>query len=340
MPRYHTTLKDVAKKAGVSVSTVSRVNSDHPDVSEETKSKVTEAMAALGYRPSMLAQGLVSGHSKSLGLLISNVTNPFCPQLIEAIEEAANKEGYVVFLCNTHDDPERAKNYIDRLLMQGVDGIIHAAANIDDGPFLQVVERDIPFVLINRRARKLYGVDVVIYDSYGGARKATKHLLEYKHRNISLISGPSYISNEQDRMAGFQAEMEAHQVPVQDKWIFRADISRETGYQIACQALSRTPRPTAFIANDIVIYGILDAAQEMSLKIPQDLSVIGFGQIESANLGSKRITTISSQIASMGKMGCQQLIDAIQNKDHQISEMILEVDLLDRGTTGLAPAEN
>ncbi len=340
MSRYYPTLKDVAKKAGVSVSTVSRVSSDHPDVSEETKTKVTEAMIALGYRPAILAQGLVSGHSKSLGLLVSNVTNPFYPQLVAAVEEVASKEGYVVFLCNTCDDPERSKNYIDRLLRQGVDGIIHASVNTDAEAFLPLVERGIPLVLINRRTRKLHGVDVVIFDSYGGARKATKHLIEYNHRNISLITGQLYISTEQDRMAGFRAEMEAHQIPVQDNWIFHVETSRENGYQIARQLLSHSPRPTAFISNDIVIYGILDVAQEMSLRIPQDLSVIGFGQIESANLGSKRITTISSQIASMGKIGCQRLIDAIQNKDHQISEMILDVDLLDRGTTGPAPSEN
>lgn len=333
MSRYYPTLRDVAKQAGVSVSTVSRVSSKHPDVSEETKKKVLEAMRSLGYRPSILAQGLVSGRSKSLGLLVSNITNPFYPQLVGGVEEEASKAGYVVFLCNTCEDPERSRNYIDRLLRQGVDGIIHASVNADTDALQALVDHYVPLVLINRRARELHGVDMVVFDSFGSAQKAAKHLIELGHRRIALITGPLFISTEQDRVMGFKAEMASNQVPIQEEWIFHTETSRANGYRIARELLGRSPRPTAFIANDIVSYGILDAAQELSLEIPKDLSVIGFGLIESSNLGSKQITSISSQIAAMGRLGCQRLIDAIENKEHQPAQIILEVEFVDRGTT-------
>lgn len=333
MAKYYPTLKDVAKQAGVSVSTVSRVSLQHPDVSEETKKKVLDAMRSLGYRPSILAQGLVSGRSKSIGLLVSNITNPFYPQLVGGIEEEASEAGYVVFLCNTCEDPDRSRHYIDRLLRQGVDGIIHASVNDDDDALQSLIDHYIPLVLVNRRTRELHGFDVVVFDSFGSAQKATRHLLSLGHRKIALITGPLYVSTEQDRLKGFKVEMESCKVPIQEEWIYHAQTSRENGYQIAIDLLSRTVRPTAFIANDIVTYGILDAAQDLSLEIPKDLSLIGLGLIEYGNLGRKQITSISSQISKMGKLGCRRLIDAIENKEHQPSETILEVELVDRGTT-------
>jgi LacI family transcriptional regulator len=337
MAKYYPTLKDVARAAGVSVSTVSRVSSDHPDVSEEARLKVKSAMADLGYRPSLLAQGLVSGHSRAIGLVVSNITNPFYPQLVGAIEEEASRQGYFVFLCNTYDDPERSDIYLDRLMRQGVDGIIHASVHADDGSFRSLVEREIPLVLVNRRSWHLEGIDMVVFDSRGGAIKASRHLLGLGHRNISMITGPLFISTEQERLAAFRAEMQAVHIPLPDEWIVHAETVRESGYQIGRRLLSQTPRPTAIISNDVVIYGILDAAQELSLEIPRDLSVVGFGQIESSNLGRRRLTSISSQITAMGRIGCQRLLDAIQNRDHQPTQTILEGELIDRGTTAPAP---
>ncbi|MCL4561918.1 MAG: LacI family transcriptional regulator [Chloroflexi bacterium] len=330
-------LKDVARLAGVSASTVSRVSSNHPDVSEETKQKVEAAMKTLGYRPFALAQGLVSGRSHTLGLLVSDIANPFYPQLASAIEETANEEGYVVFLCNTCDNPERSKQYIDRLLGHGVDGIIHASVGSDEEHLHDLIDNEFPLVFINRRPANLQGIDLVAFDSVGGAREAVKHLVQLGHRKIGFLSGPLYISTEKDRLAGFKLEMEANGISIPPGFIQHIETSRQKGCQAAHEMLARPSRPTAIIANDIVAYGVLDAALDLGLRVPQDLSIIGFGAIEGTNLGPIHLTTISSRIREMGKIGCQRLIEAIDDAEHQPKETILKVALIERDTTAKAP---
>ncbi len=333
MRKIYPTLRDVARLANVSVSTVSRVLSKHPDVSEKTRNKVLKVVEEIGYQPSMIAKGLVSGKSKSIGLLVSDVVNPFYPQLIRSVEEVASKAGYVVFLGNTYDDPARSRKYMERFIRQGVDGIIHASVYGITDLLQDLRNQKFPLVLINRRDRNLKGITTIVFDSYKSAQIATKHLLTLGHRLIALIIGPLFISTEQDRLLGYREEITRNGIAVREDWIIVSETSRAAGYKIGRELLRQPQRPTAIIANDIVAYGVIDAACEMSMNIPGDLSVVGFGVVEHSNLGSKEISSISSRISEMGKLGCQKLIDMIENRSYTPTEITLDVEFVDRGST-------
>lgn len=330
-------LKDVAKLAGVSVSTVSRVSSNHPDVSQETRRKVEDAMHALGYRPSTLAQGLVSGRSHTIALLVSDITNPFYPQMAYAVEETASKKDYVVFLCNTDDNAERSKQYIDRLLAHGVDGIVHASVGSDEEYLRDLVESGFPIVFVNRRPTELGTVDLVTFDSVGGAKQAVNHLVGLGHRKIGVISGPLYISTERERLAGFRQAMEENKIPVDADLLRQTKTSRQAGREVGHEMLAQNYRPTAVIANDIVAYGVMDAALDLGIRVPEDLSIVGFGAVECANFGSVRLTTISSRIPDMGRIGCQRLVEAIDHPGWKRRETVLKTTLIEGQTTSKPP---
>jgi DNA-binding LacI/PurR family transcriptional regulator len=337
MAKRRATLKDVAKKAGVSISTASRVSVDHPDVGDETKARVRAVMAELNYRPSVLARGLVSGRSYSLGLLVSSIIFPFYPHLARAVEEIAHEEGYVVFLCITYDDPEREKRYIDKLIAHGVDGILHASLGADESVLESLLGQGTPVVFANRRPSSVEDVDIVVYDSYGGARLAVRHLAELGHQHIAYIAGPEHISSVQERLAGLKAEMEAQNIPFRPELVQYADNTRQSSHDCALAFLQQNPRPTACLAIDVGAYGVLDAATELGLRVPEDLSIVGLGGAETAHLGEVPFTTISDRPNEMGRVACQRLIERIANPEKPPETIVLDAQLIIRNTTVKPP---
>lgn len=338
MAKRRATLKDVAEKAGVSVSTASRVSVDHPDVGDETKARVRAIMAELHYRPSVLARGLVSGRSYSLGLLVSNIIFPFYPHLARAVEEIAHEEGYVVFLCITYDDPERERRHIDKLIAHGVDGILHASIGADESVLEGLLGHGTPVVFANRRPPCVEDVDLVVYDSYGGARLAMRHLAELGHQHVAYVAGPEHISSVQERLAGLKAEMNAQGVTFRPELVRFSDNTRQGAHDCALAFLQQEPRPTAFLAIDVGAYGVLDAAAELGLHVPEDLSIIGLGGAETAHLGQVPFTTISDRPNEMGRVACLRLIERIANPDMPPETVVLDAELDVRSTTARAPA--
>lgn len=333
------TLKDVATMAGVSISTVSRVWREHPDVSQETRDKVAAAIDQLGYFPSALAQGLVSGRSMTLGVLVSDITSLFYPAMVAAIEQVSSERGYVVFLCNTGDLPDRSLHYVDRLLAHGVDGVLHASIGDDEDVLDLLLERSIPVVVANRRPTLHSHVDVVTFDSFGGARLATRHLIELGHKRIALIVGHAHVSTILDRARGFEAEMKLAGLSCLPECIVHTDITRDAGYRSAMQLLQQSPRPTALIAFDLLAYGVLDAAYELQLAVPAQLSLVSLGVTDTSILGRLQLTTVSSEIELIGRVACERLIDLIENPHAgEPVENVLKVHLIERGTTAHVPS--
>ncbi len=329
------TILDVADRAEVSVSTASRALTGHPDVSAQTRKKVLKASQDLGYRPSILAQSLVLGKTSTIGLLVSDIANPFYPALARSIEDAASEFGYIVVLCNTHDDPARSLKYLDRLIAQGADGIIHASVGEDEGHLSLAVQAGVPVVVLNRRPRLLREVDVVTSANQEGAEAVVTHLLELGHRLIGHIAGPEYASLSDDRLEGYRRALEKWEVPYHPDLVVRGKFSREAGAQAAKALLQQEPHPTAiFAVNDVVAMGVMDALLEMEIEIPRQISLVGFDDNEMARSPAMQLTTVRQNLHEMGRLGVVQLVDAMSNPEtHQPQEIILEANVILRNTT-------
>lgn len=329
------TILDVAEKAGVSVSTASRALTGHPDVSAQTRKRVLSASRELEYRPSMLAQSLVLGKTSTIGLLVSDIANPFYPALARSIEDAASDFGYIVVLCNTHDDPARSLKYLDRLVAQGVDGIIHASVGEDEGHLSLAIQAGVPVVVLNRRPRLLHNVDVVVSANQKGAEAVVTHLLELGHRTIGHIAGPEYASLSEDRLEGYRRALEKWELPFDSTLVVRSKFTREAGAEAVKELLQREPRPTAiFAVNDVVALGVMDALHEMGIEIPQQISLVGFDDNEIARSPSVQLTTVRQNLHEMGRLGVVQLLDAMSNPEtHQPQQIILEAEVILRNTS-------
>ncbi|MEO7666665.1 MAG: LacI family DNA-binding transcriptional regulator, partial [Dehalococcoidia bacterium] len=198
-PTGRVTIDDVARAAQVSVSTVSRVIRDHPDVQSETRAAVLATIDSLGYRPSSIARALVSGETRLLALLVSDFTNPFYPQLAKSIEEEADRAGYMVVICNTRDRTADARRQLTRLLGQGLDGVIHASVGRDEEAVLSVLG-DVWRVVFTNRPPRSRSVSYVVSGNADGAAELTRHLLSLGHQRIGFVGGPPYARNATERL--------------------------------------------------------------------------------------------------------------------------------------------
>ncbi len=332
------TIIQVAEKAGVSISTASRALTGHPDVSPDTRKKVYEISNELGYRPSLLAQSLVSGKTATLGLLVSDISNPFYPELTRTIETAASGFGYIVVLCNTQDDPERSRKYLERLIAQGVDGIIHASVGLDEELYSLPRDAEVPVVFTNRRPRTLKNVDMVISDNQKGAEAIVSHLLSLGHQHIAHLAGPEYASVSEERLLGYRQALKACRVPYDPNLVLRGPFTHDYGFTGVKELLRRTPQPTAiFAVNDVVAMGAFDALVELGIEIPRQVSLAGFDDIEYAHLHFIQLTTVRQNLVSMGRLAVEQIVDAIAHpSDHEKKTIFLDTPLMIRNTSGIS----
>ncbi len=340
-PKRTVTIRDVAERANVAVSTASRALSGHPDVSEDARKRVMRASEELGYRPSLLAQSLVSGRTLTIGLLVSDISNPFYPELAKGVEDAASTLGYVVVLCNTEDEPARSLKYLERLIAQEADGIIHASVGLDEEHLALAQRAGIPLVFCNRRPRMLEGVDVVVADNERGAEELVTYLLSLGHRRIAYLAGPEFATVSDDRMAGYARALAKYGLPLDAQWVSRGPFTRESGGQRARELVARSPRPSAiFAVNDVVALGALDALLDLGVRVPQDISIVGFDNIELIHSHYIRLTSVAQNPYQMGRLATERLLDAMANPEtHRPGTVVLETQLVIRRTSGPPPAD-
>jgi LacI family transcriptional regulator len=332
------TMREVAQRAGVSVSTVSRVMSDHPDVSSDTRDKVQTAVDELQYRRSVLARGLILNRTDSLGLLVSDITNPFYPQLAKGIEDRAAAEGWVLIMGNTERDGQRLDSYVDAMLERAVDGIIFGSVTAGDRSVPRLVEAGYPVVLVNRRHPEVE-TNMVIVDNIKGGRLATQHLLDLGHTSIAHIAGPDWAMNAVDRRRGYEEALAGAGIDQDPELITEGDFGVRGGAEAAKHLLSLDTAPTAmFATNDLMALGALEAIQELGLQCPRDVSVVGFDNVALAESKLIRLTTISHRIYEMGAKAVEVLLQLINEgePDSPIQEL-LEPELLIRNTTAPPP---
>jgi len=330
------TIKDVAARAGVSISTASRALRSHPDVNEETRERIIQISKDLGYRPSLLARSLLTGVTSTIGLLISDISNPFYPQLASVIETSLHAEGYTVVLCNTSDDPELSRLYMNRLVSQGVDGIIHASIGADEEYLTIALESGVPAVLVNRRPRFTQDVDCVITDNVKGGILAVSHLVDLGHKRIAHLAGPRDIIVSEQREQGYGLALEDANIAHDPSLVIRCDsFSFESGAQATEELMSMAEPPSAiFAVNDVVALGCLSSLLEMGYAVPDDVAVIGFDDIDIASLGFIQLSTVSQDIRTMGKIAVERLLNAIHDPErHRFMTTTLEPALIVRRST-------
>jgi len=327
------TIKDVARVAGVSPSTVSRALNDSPLIREETKERIRRIAEELGYERNELARGLVKGASGAIGLVIPDITNPFFAEVTRGVGEVAHARGYGVILCNTEEDPERERSYIGLLRRKRVDGLILTSVTAED-PYLKALARSkTPFVLVSRASQVVNAPYVGVDDRLGG-RLAVEHLVELGHRRIGFIGGPPDVQSCVDRLAAYEAVLDERGIPIRDEWIMFSDFTQSAGHRAARRLLGGKDRPSAvFAANDVVALGVLQAADELGIEVPEELSVVGYDDISYAALPRIRLTTVAQPSFDMGRIAVEWLLSALEGGKTRRLYRLLTPKLVVRSTT-------
>jgi len=305
------TIKDVAALAGISYTTVSHVLNKTRPVSEEVRVKVEAAIARLDYVPSAVARSLKAKTTATIGLLVPNSLNPYFAELARGIEDYCERNGYCVILCNSDDNPQKQRNYLRVLLEKRIDGLIVTSAGGDSGLAQGLAGVRTPMVIVDRGLEGV-NADLVRIDHQHGAYLATRHLLELGHRDIACIGGPGNTSVAQMRLAGFQQALREAGVEAPAERILESDFSSTGGYRAAAQLLDGGQPPSAiFAGNDMMGIGVLRAAAERNIRVPSELSVIGFDDILMSRYVYPALTTVGQSILQLGETAAELLLRRI-----------------------------
>lgn len=323
------TIKDVARVSGVSVSTVSRVIRGRDEVSEETRRTVLGVIDQLGYRPSATARALVAGYSNTIALLVSDIANPFYPQLAKSIEREASAHGYALIICNTEDDPTESVALFRRLISQGVDGMIHASVGADEDEVLGIVG-DLRHIVFTNRRPLSRDVSYVVADNRKAAALVTGHLIDQGHARIGFISGPSWAANATERLDGFLRTVDERGV---DGIVFEGEFTSESGSAAVRAWAADEKPPTAVIGvNDTVALGAIGEMRER-FGVGFATAVAGFDNIDSASSHLAGLTTVAAPIDEMGRRCVRLLLRQLAGKLQPPKREVLEPSLHIRRTT-------
>lgn len=342
------TIADVARRAGVSTATVSRVLAGVGQARPETRKRVEAAAVELEYRPSGIARSLKSRTTRTLGLIVTDIENPFFPELVRAIEDAARAAGYAVLLCNADDDPDREAAYLDLLVERRVDGVVIAASSLGSHHREWLASPPLPVVLVNTTAHGV-ALPAIVSDNLAGGRLAVEHLLESGHRRIGYLEAPRN-PDSGDRLAGARAAFTAARRPTGDLVLAAGEPGVAGGERATRELLARTPDATAVFAyNDLMAIGAMRAIKASGRQVPQDVSVIGFDDVALAAFVDPPLTTMAQSTAELGRWAFERLSMSLSgspsgSQEHDGSETAravevvrLPVRLVIRQSTGPAP---
>jgi LacI family transcriptional regulator len=335
------TISDVAAEAGVSVATVSRVLNDtgYP-VRPETRRRVLEAVEKLDFRPNDLARGLLLKRTQTIGLVIPDIANPYYPVISRGVEDVASQHGYAVIFCNTDRDAAKSERYINVLLQKQVDGIIIAGGGTDFSRASErFAEHGTRVVFVGKPSLPWPSVRVPNED---GTVAAIEHLAELGHRRVGFIAGPAKLPTARDRLAGYRRAVSDHGMAADRSLERDGDFSEQSGYRATEALLREEPRPTAiFAANDRMAIGALAAAADRGLRVPEDLSVVGFDDIPLASYVRPALTTVALPAYEMGAAAMRLLLDLVKDKDNgatgAMETVRLPVRLIVRHSTAPPP---
>jgi DNA-binding LacI/PurR family transcriptional regulator len=294
------TIYDVARHAGVSSSTVSRVLAGRGTVSDATRSHVLAIAQDLGYRPNQIARSLATQDSDTIAVLLSDIANPFFPQLVKALQEEAGRYGLAIVLGNSGDDLDNERRFLDAMLSQQVRHVVVAGLNLPRAEVEAYAKAGLTFIALDRAIAGGNGF-LVQSDNRAGAELATRHLIELGHRRIAHIAGPGTVSVSRERKRGFLNAMHAAHLPVDERLIVVSPFSEEGG----AEAFARLPQDytAIFAANDLIAIGALFEAHQRGHHVPDDFSLIGFDDVSLTRYTSPQLTTVHQDLGAMARAG-------------------------------------
>ncbi|MFC3023491.1 substrate-binding domain-containing protein [Vibrio zhugei] len=325
------TMKDIAKQAGVSTSTVSHVINQTRYVSDDIAKRVNLAAKQLNYAPSALARSLKMNRTKTLGMLVTTSTNPFFGEVVKGVERSCYQQGYNLILCNTEGDEERMRASIDTLLQKRVDGLMLMCTTLECKQVMDF-ERypDVPVVVMDW-GPIVEVSDKILDNSYQGGVMATQYLIDCGHKHIGCITGPLSQHQALNRFQGYQAAMQQAGLPINDDWVVESTFECEGGHEAMQTLLSRATRPTAlFVSNDMMAMGAINAAAEHRIAIPHDISIIGYDDISIAQFMTPPLTTIHQPKYRLGKAAVEAVLARLKAMDAAPQLIKLEPTLIER----------
>lgn len=332
------TIKDIAKRANVSVATVSNVLNNSRFVSQERKDRVLRAIQELNYVPNAVARGLRMKESKTIGLIISDMTNPFYPDLAKACEDVAQERGYTVIIVNTNEEKKRMSGAVSLVREGKVDGLIIASTSTQDMEILrEVVDGGFPVVLVHRHVPGL-DIDTVLADNFSASYSVVRHLCSLGHTRIAKITGVDNSTVNLERIEGYKKAMADAGLQVRPEWLISGRSRYQQSYTAATFMLnqSREDRPTAVIAaGDLAALGVMDAVKDMGLEVPEDLALIGFDDLFLAEYRAVQLTTVRIPRYDMGQQATRILLDRISGSGPPGNiRIVLPTHLIIRRTCG------
>ncbi len=323
-------IKDIARAAGVSHSTVSRALTNYPLVAEKTRRRIKLIARELGYAPNAIARGLVTQQTRVIGVIVTSIADPFVAEVVRGIEETAADNNYRVFLGTSHADPTREVNLVKALREWRVDGVIAASSRVGALYLPLLKEIGAPIVLINNQHEGAY-IHSVAVDNVQGGQLATRFLISQGHRVIGYFSGPSENSSSRDRLAGYQRALAEANILFDPLLVQPGNGLADAGQQVD-HFFTHPPIPTAiFCYNDMTAISALSALKRRGLRVPDDISLIGFDNIEFASYLDPPLTTIHQPKHEMGRLAMRMLIDLLNGKD--ASNVLVPVELIVREST-------
>ncbi|WP_338833320.1 HTH-type transcriptional repressor PurR [Moorella humiferrea] len=329
------TIKDVARRAGVSSATVSRILNKHPNVKVETREKVLEAMKELNFSPSFHARSMRIKKTHTIGLILSDITNPFYSETAKAVVDTADHLGYNVILGTTNNSIKTQKKYLEIIRRKQVDGLLFASVQLKDPTVEKVIEEGFPHMLYNRRLARS-DCNFVVIDNEQGSFLATEHLIKLGHKRIAYIRGPHNSSTGQERFNGYLKALKKYGLEYNQELVRDGEYDERQAHEATKVLLGLKERPTAIIAaNDLMAFSSIECICRAGLKVPDDIAVIGFDDVEMSSHYNIQLTTVSKNKYEMAEIATRILIDIIEGENvPQPVQIVLKPQLIIRRTCG------
>jgi len=326
-------MKDVAKLANVSPATVSRVLS-HPDlVQKETRERVLEVIKELNYQPNLVARQFRKKETKIILVVVPDITSSFFSKILRGIEHVASRHGYQVILCDTDNDLEKEREYINLLYQKQADGVILLTARLGQQE-LENLSKEFPMVLACEYIDEL-NVPTVSVDNISSSRKMTEYLIRLGHTKIAHITGRINGVLGRDRLKGFQQALMTHNLEIDSAYIQEGDVSLDSGYHQMQKLLALETPPTAvFVFNDEMAYGALKAAKDHGIEVPENLAIVGFDNLEISMIVDPPLTTIHQPRYEIGKKAMTLLLQLLSGTDMQQKKFIMKDTIVIRESCG------
>jgi LacI family transcriptional regulator len=336
------TIRDVAREAGVSVSTVSRVLNDSGPVKPATRQRIRDVAQRLRFTPNTTARSLSMRRTSTLGVLLPDVYGEFFSEVIRGIDQTAQQHGFHVLISGAHNEPAEVDAAV-RAMRGRVDGLLLMAAELDPDVLAHNLPDRVPAVLINAR-HDTTQFDTINIDNFGGAVVMTQHLLRLGHREIRMVGGPARNRDAAERERGFRYALQQAGITPRAEWVLAGNFTEASGYSAVETLLSEETPPTAiFAANDSMAVGALSAARNRGLRVPEDVAVVGFDDIPIAEFVNPPITTVRVAIAKLGSCAAERLVQCIRaHNRHERQHEVQPTELVVRSSCGamqLSPSQ-